>query len=72
MCPAIILAKSLKLRLIGLTRYDITSMGINIGNKAIGTPLGTKNLRKLIPCFARPINVTPKNIKPAKPNVTII
>ena len=59
-CPAIILANNLKLRLIGLTKYEITSIGINIGSKAIGTPLGTKNFKKLIPCFARPIIVTPK------------
>ena len=43
-----------------------------IGNNAIGTPEGTKNFKKLIPCFKIPIIVTPTKINPASPNVTIM
>ena len=42
------LANNLKLKLTGLTKYDIISIGIKIGSRATGTPLGTKNFRKLI------------------------
>ena len=32
-----------------------------MGSSAIGTPLGTKNFKKAIPCFIMPIKVTDKN-----------
>ena len=43
--PAIMFAKSLTERLIGLLRYEITSMTTIKGNKTIGTPLGTNNFK---------------------------
>ena len=42
------------------------------GNKTIGTPLGTNNLRYPSQCFINPIIVTPMNINDANTNVTII
>tara|TARA_B100001123_G_C14571839_1_gene734568 strand:- start:90 stop:440 length:351 start_codon:yes stop_codon:yes gene_type:complete len=71
-CPAIIFANNLKLKLIGRTKYEIISIGISIGRSAYGTPLGTKNFKKLIPCFIKPMNVTAMNINPASPKVTIM
>ena len=44
-CPAIILANNLTDKLIGLLRYEITSITIINGSKTIGTPLGTKSFK---------------------------
>ena len=65
-------AASLTDKLTGLERYDINSIGTNNGAKKIGIPGGQNNLRNFTPCFINPNKVTPKKIKPAKQNVTII
>ena len=71
-CPAIILAKSLTDRLMGLLRYEIISIILIIGSKTIGTPLGTKIFKYLNPCITNPSIVTPININKANVKVTII
>ena len=45
--PAIIFANSLKLRLIGLTKYEMISIGISMGKRANGTPDGIKKVKNL-------------------------
>ena len=50
--------------------FNISSIITKSGNIKIGTPLGTKNPRKPIPCFIKPIIVTPMNISISSPNVT--
>ena len=44
-CPAIIFAKSLTDKLMGLLNYDIISIITINGSKTIGTPLGTNNFK---------------------------
>ena len=48
------------------------SIGINNGHIQIGTPGGTKRLKKCTPCLAKPRMVTPKNTTIAIANVTAI
>ena len=43
-----------------------------IGNKTIGTPLGTKIFKYLNPCITNPRIVTPINMNRAKVKVTIM
>ncbi len=63
--PAIIFANSLKLRLIGLTKYEMISIGISMGKRANGTPDGIKKVKNLMRCFSMPIKVTAVNMKKA-------
>ena len=44
-CPAIIFAKSLTDKLIGLLKYEIISITTIRGKRTIGTPLGTNNFK---------------------------
>ena len=70
--PAIIFANNLTERLIGLVKYDITSITTNSGSIKTGTPFGTKKPKKPKPCLTNPITVTPINISIARANVTAI
>ena len=72
MCPAIIFANNLTDKLTGLLRYEIISIITINGNSTVGTPLGTKSSKYLIPCLTNPITVTPIKTIAAKANVTII
>ena len=71
-CPAIMLAKSLTDKLMGLLKYEIISMTVIIGSKTIGTPLGTNIFKYLKPCITKPSIVTPIKINIAKVKVTIM
>ena len=42
------------------------------GKSTIGTPLGTKSSRYLIPCFKNPITVTPIKTIAASTNVSMM
>ena len=70
--PANMLANSLTDKLIGLERYEITSIGINKGSIYQGRPGITKNEKKCRPCFTKPSIVTPINTTAARAKVTII
>ena len=59
-------------KLIGLERYDMTSIGISKGNMYQGKPGITKNEKKRNPCFINARIVTPKKTTEAKAKVTII
>ena len=69
-CPASIFANKRMARLIGRDKYDIISMGIMSGHIQIGTPGGTNNEKKWIPCLASPKRVTPVKTTIAIANVT--
>jgi len=60
------------LRLIGLDKYEIISIGISKGAIYKGTPGGMKNEKKWSLCFAKAITVTPRKTTIASENVTII
>jgi hypothetical protein len=66
------LANSLTDKLIGRIKYEIISIGIRRGARAIGTPDGKKYVKNLKPCLNRAIKVTPKNIMAANVKVTAI
>ena len=51
---------------------EIISIMVINGSRTAGTPLGTKILRYLRPCFANPIIVTDIKINKAKIKVTMI
>tara|TARA_A100001011_G_scaffold333073_1_gene360616 strand:+ start:422 stop:628 length:207 start_codon:yes stop_codon:yes gene_type:complete len=66
-------AKSLTDKLIGLERYDIISIGTSNKSIGFGTPDGAKNLMNFInPCLYIANIVTPRKMKKAIENVTII
>ena len=65
-------ANNLTDKLTGLLRYEIISIIVINGSRTAGTPLGTKILRYLSPCFANPIIVTAIKINNANIKVTII
>ena len=71
-CPAIIFAKSLILRLKGRVKYDITSITIINGAKNIGTPAGKKNEKNRVPCLKKAMMVTKTKITSAIDRVTAI
>ena len=73
MCPAIIFAKSLTDKLIGLDIYEIISIGTSNNNIGLGTPLGAKKPRNFNnPCLKIAMKVAARNIKNAIAKVTII
>ena len=69
-CPAIILANNLTLRLNGRVKYEITSITMISGERTIGTPAGKKNEKNLKPCFMNAMNVTMRKIATAMVSVT--
>ena len=71
-CPAIMLAKSLILRLKGRVKYDITSIAIINGAKNMGTPAGKKNEKNRVPCLKNATIVTKIKITNAMVRVTAI
>ena len=69
-CPAIIFANSRTDKLIGRTRYEISSIKIRRIVNGNGVPDGINNFKKPIPFLAKPVIVTPKKTTIAKANVT--
>jgi hypothetical protein len=71
-CPAIMFAKSLMERLMGLKRKDNISTGTTNGSKNFGTPLGANIPRKPKPCKNIPNVIINRNTTAARVNVAII
>src|SRR5579864_7149442 len=65
------LANSRTERLIGRVRNEITSIGTRRIKRYQGA-LGTKSLRKPIPCLTKPVTMTVKMTSAASANVTTI
>ena len=69
-CPAVILANSLTDKEIGFANILIISIGTISGIKTLGTPGGTRILKKWPPCLANPMTKVMRKIPTAKTPVT--
>ena len=69
MCPAVILAPSLKPSETQRLTYDMNSIPTNKGNKPKGQPAGTKSEKNFNPCVLNPNIVLPITIVKLRENV---
>jgi hypothetical protein len=67
--PAIIFANNRTAKLKARAKYDITSITIKKGNKAGGTPVGTKSKKNFVPCKSNPVEIKNTKIEKEKKNV---